>query len=381
MTKKLDITLETKELAHALSFASSVVEKRSTASELSNIKLLVKENLLEIVATDMDLYLSQTIGASVRGEGVITVSTQMLSEIIRKIPDKEVILKQSEEGEQLEIIGTKCHFSVLTLSAEQFPQMDEIKADSVLKTLSRDLARIIDYTSFSMSSEETRYNLNGLYIHVKDNILYSASTDGHRLSLAGVNLGEEAKNFGIILPRKAVQEILKIVKDPKNIQSNIEIQLSHNKIKFVCNNLVMISKLIDGTFPDYSAFIPQNNTNKLTVKTKLLASAIDRVAIVTIDKFRAVKFILSSESIEITASGEAKGVAREKLVCSSDQDNLCDYTGDEIIIGFNPKYLSDALSAIKQEQVEIYLGDSHLPTLIKVENNLLDSFVIMPVKV
>ena len=381
MTKKLDITLETKELAHALSFASSVVEKRSTASELSNIKLLVKENLLEIVATDMDLYLSQTIGASVRGEGVITVSTQMLSEIIRKIPDKEVILKQAEEGEQLEIIGTKCHFSVLTLSAEQFPQMDEIKADSVLKTLSRDLARIIDYTSFSMSSEETRYNLNGLYIHVKDNILYSASTDGHRLSLAGVIIGEEAKNFGIILPRKAVQEILKIVKDPKNIQSNIEIQLSHNKIKFVCNNLVMISKLIDGTFPDYSAFIPQNNTNKLTVKTKLLASAIDRVAIVTIDKFRAVKFILSSEFIEITASGEAKGVAREKLICSSDQDNLCEYTGDEIIIGFNPKYLSDALSAIKQEQVEVYFGDLHLPTLIKVENNLLDSFVIMPVKV
>ena len=237
MNKKLDITLETKELAHALSFANSVVEKRNVIAELSNIKLSVKANLLEIIATDMDLHLSQTIGVQVRAEGAITVSTQMLSEIIRKISDKEINLKQAEESDQLEIIGAKCHFSLLTLPVDQFPSMEEIKADSVLKILARDFARIIDYTCFSMSNEETRYNLNGLYIHVKDNGLFAASTDGHRLSIAGVDLGQEAKDFGIILPKKAVQEILKIVKDPKNIQGNVEIQLSSNKIKFICNKL------------------------------------------------------------------------------------------------------------------------------------------------
>lgn len=382
-TNKLNIVIETKELAHALNFANSIVEKRNVISELSNIKLSAKDNLLEIIATDMDLALSQNLGAQVINEGITTVSTSLLSDIIRKIIDKEIRLKQAEGSEELEIIGKNCHFRLLTLPAEQFPLIEEVNADAILKIPCKNFARLIDYTHFSMSNEETRYNLNGIYLHIKNKEFFAAATDGHRLSMASVPLDEEIKEFGVILPRKTVQEIMKVVKDSRNINSDIEISLGINKIKFECNNINMVSKLIDGVFPEYNAFIPLSNQNKLNINTKIFADAIERVATVTIDKFRAIKMSLNKEGIEITASGEARGAAKERLIASKEEEILCNYEGDnELIIGFNPKYILDVLHAInKNPNIEFYFNDSFSPTLIKINSNSSENFVIMPVKV
>jgi DNA polymerase III subunit beta len=376
-----EIIVQTKDLVHALSFASSVVEKRNVMQELSNIKLLSANGVLEIGATDMDLYLNQNIGAEIIAEGQTTVSTQTLSDVVRKIPDSEIRIKQLVDSDKLEITGANCRFELLTLPVVQFPAMEDVVAESSLKIACSDFARIIEYTSFAMSNEETRYNLNGIYMHVKNNEFAGVATDGHRLSIASVPLKGNSDDFGVIVPRKSISELLKIAKDTKYSQSDLQIFLSSTKIKFVCNNLVMISKLIDGVFPEYSSFIPQDNDNKLTVSTKLLASAIDRVATVTVDKFRAVKLSINDKTMEITASGEAKGAASENLVYSEDANNLCNFEGDEVVIGFNPRYISDVLNALSEKQVDIYFKDAFSPVLIKTAENPNDSFVVMPVKV
>lgn len=376
-----EIVIQTKDLVHALSFASSVVEKRNVIQELSNIKLLSTGGNLEIGATDMDLYLNQTIGAKVISEGQTTVSTQILSDVVRKISDKEIRLKQGKGSDKLEIIGANCRFELLTLPALQFPVMEDIDSKSSLKISCTDFARIIEYTNFAMSNEETRYNLNGIYLHVKNGEFIGVATDGHRLSIASMNPQDESNEFGVIVPRKSISELLKIVKDTKYAQRDLQLYLSDTKIKFVCDNLIMISKLIDGIFPEYSSFVPEDNENKLTINTKLLAGAINRVATVTVDKFRAVKLSINDKEIHITASGEAKGAASETLKFSEESDNFCNFSGSEVNIGFNPKYIIDVLSAISENQVDIYFKDAFSPVLIKTIENPNDNFVIMPVKV
>ncbi|PCJ29834.1 MAG: DNA polymerase III subunit beta [Rickettsiales bacterium] len=377
----LEIVIQTKDLARALGFASSVVEKRNVMMELGNIKLVAKGGTLEIGATDMDLYLNQNIGAEIIREGGTTVSTQTLSEVIRKIPDDEITIKENVLANKLEIIGKNCHFELLTLPTEKFPEMEDIDTESSLSISCADLARIIEYTNFAMSSEETRYNLNGIYLHVKGAEFCSAATDGHRLAVASVPLSNKSEEFGVIVPSKTVTELLKITKDGQNIHSEMRIFLSSNKVKFECNNLVLISKLIDGVFPDYSTFIPADNESKLTVSKKLIASAIDRVATITVDKFRAVKLAIDNDSIKITASGEAKGAANEMVAFSDEKKDYCNFSGESLSVGFNPRYISDVFSSLTEEQVELYFKDEFSPVLIKTAQNPKDSFVIMPVKI
>ncbi|WP_367364720.1 DNA polymerase III subunit beta [Candidatus Tisiphia endosymbiont of Nedyus quadrimaculatus] len=382
----LKIIVETKTLTQALAFANSVVEKRNVIAELSHVKLSSKDGKLELITTNMEIYLSQKVAAQVISEGEIMVSTKTLNDIIRKISDNDVTLSVSNETDQLEILGKNCAFNLLTLHANQFPALDDINVETTLKISCSDFVKMIDGTLFSVSVDETRYNLNGVYFYVKDEECCMASTDGHRLSVSVVKIANNASEFGVILPKKTLEEIVKILKDPKNIQLEIEIFLSVNRIKFVCNDIMMVSKLIDGTFPDYQAFIPVENNYKLTINTKLLADAIDRVATITIDKFQAIKLILSKDLLEITASGEARGVAKECIPCSLDESNLCifDYE-DNLSIGFNPKYLTDALSAVlsatKANQVELYFLNASSPMLLKTLQNPKDVFVIMPVKV
>ncbi|HJK86996.1 MAG TPA: DNA polymerase III subunit beta [Candidatus Megaira endosymbiont of Nemacystus decipiens] len=379
-TKLLNISVNTKELAHALSFANSVVEKRNILSELGNIKLLAKNNSLEIGATDMDLYLNQEIGAQVTNQGETTVSTQLLSDIIRKIPDEYLQLSQSENEKELLINGRNCNFKLLTLPTANFPIMEGLDSSSHLKLPCKDLLHLIDSTNFSISNDETRYNLSGLYFHINDNDLYSASTDGHRLSVSSKGIKEVLDNsVGIIIPKKTVLELAKIIRDSKNIQSEISMSFSNTKIRFECNNIILVSKIIDGSFPDYRQLIPSENNNRLVIATNLLKEAIDRIATITVEKFRAIKFFIQSDNLKLTATGEAKGMASEVLYYKEDKN--ISYIGAEMSIGFNPRYWTDVLSSIDSEYIEVSLKDYNSPVLIKAVSNPTDLFVIMPVKV
>jgi DNA polymerase-3 subunit beta len=380
----MDVIIETKSLVHALSFANSIIEKRNAIAELANIKLSVKNNLLELIATNMDLYLTQTLGVQEFASGETTVSINTLIDIVKKIPDKEIKLNVDPETDRLEIKGANCYFSLLTLSVEKFPSMSEINSQSTLKLNCRALAQLIEYTLVSISQDEARYNLNGIYLHVKDGQLIATSLDGHRLSNASISIEDTAPEFGVILPKKTAEEILKIIKDNKNIQSDIEILLSTNKIKFVCNNIIMVSKLIDGVFPDYSDFIPLYNHNILSINTKLFAEVIERISAITMDNFRAIKIIITRESIEVTASGESRGMAKEVILASEQEENYYNFDSDsEIEIGFNPQYLTDVFNVIKssQNKVIIHLNDESSPIVIKTMENISAIFVIMPVKV
>lgn len=378
----LELVVPTKELSYTLNFATSVVEKRNILSELSNVKLVARNGILEIGATDLDLYLNQIIGADVKREGQTTISTQILSEIVRKISDKEITFKQAIGSEHMQIITNSCKFDLLTLPASNFPEMEDLDDEVLLQVSCAEFARIIEYTSFSMSNEETRYNLNGIYLHVKNGEFSSASTDAHRFSIAVSTIGTNTSDFGVIIPKKTIIELLKIVKDAKNIHSNLLVTLGINKVKFACNDLVLISKLVDGNFPEYETFIPTKNESKLIINTKLLANAIDRVSTVTVDKFRAIKLLLNDSHLMISATGEAKGMANEIIPFSTNKkESYCSFSGNKITIGFNPRYIMDILLTLKEEQVQIYFNDASSPVLIKTFKNIKDNFVVMPVKV
>lgn len=310
-----------------------------------------------------------------------TVSTQTLSDIIRRINDQEIKLVQHQGSDKLEIIGRNCKFELLTLPADKFPNMEEVASEKTIKLPCREFSRMLEYTSFAMSQEETRYNLYGLYMHMDNDKFCSAATDGHRLSLATYATGEAKEDIGVIVPKKTVHELHKIVKDTNHIEGDITIVFAENRIKFELENCQIVSKLIDQQFPEYSNFIPQDNESVLQVDRKMLASAIDRVAAITVDKFRAVKIAIADNALKITASGEAKGAAAENMPFSEDEKEYCSFNGSDIAIGFNPKYLGEVLSAIKEDKVSLFLSDTQSPVLIKSDANSGDSFVVMPVKV
>lgn len=375
-----EITIETKELIQSLSIASSIVEKRSSSSDNAAITLRADNNTLELTATDMDMYVKQNIGAQVKLEGKVSLGIKVLNDIVKKIPDKEFTMKLANNA--LQLIGKQFCFNLPIMQGEMLGLFNDDSANIAIDALlPKDLINIIENTQYAMSSEETRYNLNGIYLHVKNKALYAAATDGHRLSVASFELKKDVQEFGVIIPRKAVGEIVKIIKDPRNIYADVNLSLSANKIKITCNRIILISKLIDGNFPDYQNLIPEANENKLVINCKLFSEAVDRVAIVTLEKFRAVKFIFNELGLNILADSESRGTAEEKIPVSTDKDDYCQYQGNDLKIGFNPRYLADALSAIKSEQAEIYFKDASLPVLITSAIYPSTKCIVMPVKI
>lgn len=378
------VKVERRELIRALSLASSVIDKRNVLMELSHVKLAIVNEGLEIASTDGDIHLTQYIGAEVMEVGETTVAVKVLLDIVRKILDNEIHIIQYLGQENVEIRGKNCVFNLLSLSAEKFPTMNEVGANTSLEISSKDLAKLIDRSQFSMSSDETRYNLNGIYLHTTgNNKLCAAATDGHRLAVSQVNFAKGGnQELGVILPLKTVEEVLKIVKEPKNIDSNVVIYLGTNKVKFVCNKLSLVSKLIDGTFPEYSSFIPHQVNNEMRINRVLFLEAIERVSTVTVDKFRAVRLSWLNNSFEISAFGESIGNALEVINYSNNAEEFCSFVGEGGVVGFNPKYITDILRSLDSALIEMRFSDASSPALIKcVEENSNDIFVVMPIKV
>jgi DNA polymerase-3 subunit beta len=375
------ITVQTEDLNHILGFSSSVVEKRNTLPILGHIKLEAKDNKLYLTATDMDLSIRQEIGAEVKHEGSITVHSQTFSDIVRKIGDKTIEMKYLPSGSQLEILAQHYNVTLSTLPAEEFPAMDYFVPKFEFATPAKTILELLECTKFAISTEETRYNLNGVYFHSTPDaekfFLAAAATDGHRLSTCTSSVIVRGE-FGIILPRKTVNELYKILKDSDMIDKEVKITVGHNRIMFTCGNLIVISKLIEGAFPDYRVFLPVSNSNILTIPSKLLTTVVDRVATVTADKFPAIKVTIMEDQLELDAHGEAKGLAHEVIPIDNESVK---YKGNQITIGFNPKYVLDVLSALGDDELTIMLADGFSPALIKSKNYPGANFVVMPVKV
>ena len=374
----MKFTIDRSALLTALQHVHSVVERRNTIPILSNVLIEAKEDGVYLTATDMDIAVIEKINlekSEVMQLGTITTSAQMLYDIVRKLPENIKVELLSEKNDRLGIKASSSSFALNCLPSEDFPSISQEEFKFTFSLETDDLIRLIDKTSFAMSLEETRYYLNGIYLHaVKDSDgekLRTVSTDGHRLSRVDMNIPEGANEIpGVIVPRKTIMEIRKLLEDHSDI---INLSLSDNKIKLSFSNVILTSKLLDGTFPDYSRVIPEQNNKTVTISNQLLSEAVDRVSTVSTDKTRAIKVNISKGNLVISATNPDKGSASESL------DVI--YDGEEVEIGFNSKYVLDVARQIKGNEIIIKLSDSVSPTLVYDKDDKGVLFVLMPMRV
>lgn len=372
-------TIERATLLRCLSHVQSVVERRNTIPILSNVLIDASDGgSVRVMATDLDLQVVETMSASsVDQPGAITVSAHLLFDIARKLPEgSQVSLTTSDN--RLEVKAGRSNFKLPTLPRDDFPVIVEGDLPTSFELPARMLAELIDRTRFAISTEETRYYLNGIFLHVTDEdepLLKAAATDGHRLARFTLPRPEGAAGMpDVIVPRKAVGELRKLLDEA--LDSNVLIDLSASKIRFALGGeggVVLTSKLIDGTFPDYSRVIPTANDKLLKVDPKLFFSGVDRVATIATEKTRAVKIGLDHDRVTLSVTSPDNGTAAEELAA--------EYRSEGLEIGFNANYLKDILGQIDSDTVELHLADAGAPTLIRENDQSRALYVLMPMRV
>ena len=373
------LTVERSNLIRSLGRMTRVVERRNTIPILSNVLLRVDADGLHMKATDLDLEVSERTPANADVEGATTVPAHLLHDIVRKLPDgAEVMLRTSEDGNGVTVAAGRSNFRLQTLPEGDFPDLTTGDFTHAFEMPAAQLAGLIERTSFAISTEETRYYLNGIYCHVTDGVLRAVATDGHRLARAEVDAPDGTEGMpGIIVPRKTVSEVQKLLSGAQpgedGEQASVRVELSDAKIRFSLGGTVLTSKLIDGTFPDYQRVIPAKNEKALTLDRQTFAGAVDRVATVSSERGRAVKLAVKEGQLVLTVNNPDSGSAEEELAVG--------YEDDPIEIGFNAKYLLDIASQITGEEAVFMLNDAASPTLIRDKGDESALYVLMPMRV
>jgi len=369
-------TIERANLLRCLSHVQSVVERRNTIPILSNVLIEAADgNALRIMATDLDLQVVETLNAvSVESQGAITVSAHLLFDIARKLPEGSQVSLDAADN-RMTIKAGRSRFQLPTLPRDDFPVIVEGELPTSFELPAATLAQLIDRTRFAISTEETRYYLNGIFFHVADDELKAAATDGHRLARFTLALPDGASGMpDVIVPRKCISELRKLLEEA--LDTNVEIDLSASKIRFTLggeNGVVLTSKLIDGTFPDYTRVIPTGNDKLLKVDPKSLFEGVDRVATIATEKTRAVKMALEKDKVTLSVTSPDNGTAAEELPA--------DYGSEGLEIGFNANYLKDILGQVEGDTVELHLADPGAPTLIRQNDKSPALYVLMPMRV
>lgn len=377
---KFEVEILTKDLIRALNFTSGIIEKRNIKPILGNVKLETDQNNFIITGTSSDISIKIALSGTVKAPGSTTVNIITFSEIVRKLNDEKITLINDPSKNQLIIKADIFSSELSTIPSDEFPALDnKFNEQKTFKIEAKNFLRLLVNTEYAMSSEETRYNLNGVFINSSENDhLNATAIDGHRLSTAFEKI-ENLEEFAMILPKKTVYELIKILKDSHYSELDLEIEYDKNKVFFGIDKIQLISKLVDATFPEYKALIPQTHSKKLLIQSSKLSETVDRVATITHDKFRAIKLSINPNIIEISAFGETKGTAVEAI--SNNNIEYFSYEGEEIEIGFNPKYLLDILKNLEDEEIEILLNASLDPIVIKPISFDNDRYIIMPMKV
>jgi len=366
-------TVERATLLKCLGHVQSVVERRNTIPILSNVLIEASAKGLKIMATDLDLQIVEEIDAQVDTPGATTVSAHTLFDIARKLPEGSQVSLTANDGKML-ITAGRARFNLSTLPRDDFPVIAEGELPTNFLIPALLLRQIIDKTRFAISTEETRYYLNGIFMHVTDDatpVLKAAATDGHRLARITFPRPEGAEGMpDIIVPRKCVGELRKLLDE---VDGSVEVSLSSTKIRFGLGTAVLTSKLIDGTFPDYSRVIPTANDKLLTIDPKAFKQGVDRVATIASEKTRAVKMALDKDKITLSVTSPENGTAAEEV--------SGDYSASGFEIGFNARYLMDILDQIEGDSVEVHLADAAAPTLIRENDKSPALYVLMPMRV
>jgi DNA polymerase-3 subunit beta len=373
---RMKITVERAELLKALSHMHRVVERRNTIPILANVLLRAEKSSLQLKATDLDLEVTETIAAEVSPGGATTVPAHMFYEIVRKLPEgSQVALETADDRATLSIRAGRSRFTLQTLPESDFPDFAAGDMTHRFKLAAGDLKRLIDKTQFAISTEETRYYLNGIYLHAagsgKAAMLRGVATDGHRLAQYELPLPAGAAGMpGVIVPRKTVGEVQRLIEDS---EAAVEIELSQAKIRFKIGDVGLISKLIDGTFPDYARVIPLGNDKELQVQKKEFEAAVDRVSTISSERGRAVKFSLSNGRLVLSVTNPDSGSATEELEV--------EYGAAPLEIGFNARYLLDIAAQLDGEVAVLKFADPGSPTLIQDKDSKGALYVLMPMRV
>lgn len=363
-------------LLRALNHVQSVVEKRNTIPILSNVLMRAEDGVLSMATTDMDLEMNEAVAADVSKPGATTAPAHTLHDIVRKMPDgAKIEIEVSDDGHSMQVRGGRSNFRLACLPISDFPELGLGDLPTTFSIPAAELRALIDRTKFAMSTEETRYYLNGIYVHAADAdgipVLRAVATDGHRLARFEMPIPEGAKDMpGVIVPRKAVNEIRRLLEEAAD---QISISLSENKIRFAFDHIVLTSKLIDGTFPDYNRVIPVGNDKMIEVDPKVFTQAIDRVSTISDGKSRAVKIQLNGKTMTLSANSAESGSAMEDIEVNSEAPN--------IEIGFNAKYLLDITSQVSGDGCRMEMADPASPTIIQDTSDSSALYVLMPLRV
>jgi DNA polymerase-3 subunit beta len=373
----MKLVIERGELSRALGHVTSVVERRTTIPILSNVMLKATGSSLTFKATDLEREVVEQAPANVSQPGAVTVPAHLLHDIVRKLPDgAEVEIKRDAEKERLTLAAGQSRFALQTLPAEDFPDLAGGDFPHTFEIAAHDLKRLIDKTRFAISTEETRYYLNGIYLHTamqgQTPTLRAVATDGHRLAQVELEQPKGAAGMpGIIIPRKTVHELQRLI---ESSDGEITVSVSPAKVRFILGTVTLTSKLIDGTFPDYSRVIPQGNDKDLRVANAEFMSAVDRVSTIASERGRAVKLAIAGSKLTLSVNNPEGGSATEEVEV--------EYSGSQPLeIGFNARYLLDIAGQLEGDTAHFKLADSGSPTMVRDAADEGALYVLMPMRV
>jgi DNA polymerase-3 subunit beta len=371
----MKINVERGAFLKALSHVQSVVERRNTIPILSNVMLEAGKGALKLTATDLDIEIVESLPADILRNGFATAPAHMLYDIVRKLPEGAQVQAEllSSEGGRLAVSSGSSRFELACLPREDFPQMAAGALPHRFRLAADDLKRIVDKTRFAISTEETRYYLNGIYLHATKEpaMMRAVATDGHRLARYELELPAGSEQMpGVIVPRKTVGELRKLLDDAEGA---IEISLSDTKIQFGFNGVELTSKLIDGNFPPYERVIPSGNDKVLGLEAKEFAQSVDRVSTISADKTRAVKLNVGKDKVTLSVVNPESGTATEDVGAT--------YRAQALEIGFNARYLLDITGQIEGKEVRFLLSDAGSPAIIEDAEDSRTLYVLMPLRV
>ncbi|MDZ4141530.1 MAG: DNA polymerase III subunit beta [Methylotenera sp.] len=366
----MNIQINREILLKPLTSVTSIVEKRHTLPILSNLLLETKQNKIHLTATDLEMQISLSVESAITGDFSTTISAKKLLDICRSLPDSSEINMATNDS-RITLKAGKSRFNLQTLPAADYPVMTKTQGASTLVTIGqRQLKDLLKQVEFAMAQQDIRYYLNGLLFEVADNQLNIVGTDGHRLSFTSTELEQSYEKQDVILPRKTVVELIKLLDDT---DEKVQIELSSNQVNFSFSNFKLISKVIDGKFPDYHRVIPTGHQNSFTTERVGILLAMQRASILSNEKYRGIRMVLNNNNLKLISTNSDQEEAEEELEI--------DYTGDSLDIGFNVTYLIDVLNNTNSEQVAFSFADANSSCLITVPNDKNYKYVVMPMRI
>ena len=370
----MEIKIDRDIILKCLNHIQGVVEKKNTLPILANVLIEAFDNKIQISATDLDIIITEKIDAEVIKEGSTTTTAQVLYDLIRKLPAGSSIHLNLQNDKRLKLTSGKSDFNLTCLPASEFPILEDSIESDYLEVKSKYLLKLLNKTKFSISNDETRHYLNGIYLHKtkleNKTFLSGVATDSHRLSSSSLEIEENTDFDSIILPKKTIYQIISLLEQDATV---VKISNNKSKIKFEMNNGILISKVIDGRFPEYSKVVPTGNDITLQVKLSEFKNAIERVTTVSSDRKEGLKMIISKDSLQLTVNSPNSGEGIETMNAK--------FNSQDITISFNSRYLMDLISQIENELIVVNLKDSGSPVLIKDLSDKNSFHVVMPMKI